>query len=229
MTSASPTLALARRLGTILGLSGGLDGPATLRMTAGDHAAFLDVVSAPLTMGSCLGSPPAARADHASSSLGLTVSRCKRVRTRAVRSLSGEKRQTLSFYLLDRSLWDLIRGDSCPHARPSQAEFSALHLPSLLRTFLNNPITAFDAINPSFFDSYASLVGVHVPSLGSDRFIREHPAEAIQLRAKALSFILDWSDKVKIVSFLSKRFQSTSHADDWLCVAFSCPTVSGLT
>lgn len=47
MTSTSPTLPLARRLGTLLGLSEGLDGPTTLKISLGDNVKFADVVSVP--------------------------------------------------------------------------------------------------------------------------------------------------------------------------------------
>ena len=84
-----------------------------------------------------------------------------------------------------------------------QAEFRALYLPSLLRTFFNTPIDTFDAISPHLFASIGSLVKVHVPSAAGHRFIREHPEEAVELRIKAMNLILDWSDRINTVSSLS--------------------------
>ena len=87
-----------------------------------------------------------------------------------------------------------------------QAEFAALYLPSLLRTLLNNPIGVFDAIHPKFFESFLDLANTQVSSSASDRYLREHPTEAIELRAKALSLIVDWSERVMIVSFRPYAF-----------------------
>lgn len=47
MSSPSPTLALARRFGASLGLTEGLDGPTTLRMSPRAYGTFVDAVSAP--------------------------------------------------------------------------------------------------------------------------------------------------------------------------------------
>lgn len=81
-----------------------------------------------------------------------------------------------------------------------QAEFRALYLPSFLRTLLNNPIDAFIAIDPILMHAYTTFAKMHFPSEGINRFLREHQTETVELRAKALSLIVDWSDRKKIVS-----------------------------
>lgn len=59
MSSPSPTLAVARQLGTVLGLTEGLDGPTDLRMLPRAFIAFLDVVSAGLYLSpSSISLPP---------------------------------------------------------------------------------------------------------------------------------------------------------------------------
>lgn len=95
-----------------------------------------------------------------------------------------------------------------------QADLSALYLPSAIRTFLNNPIDAFDAVHPEFFKSFASLINVLLPSAAGYRFIREHPEETTELRAKTLSLILDWSDRKETVSYVSNLPLIDFRADD---------------
>ena len=87
-----------------------------------------------------------------------------------------------------------------------QAEFQALYLPSLVRTFLSNPIGAFDAIGPMLFHSYSSLVGRLGLTADGHRFVREHLEEAVELRGKALDLIVDWADRMDTMSSLSDVF-----------------------
>ena len=48
--------------------------------------------------------------------------------------------------------------------------------------------------------AYTTFAKMHFPSEGINRFLREHQTETVELRAKALSLIVDWSDRKKIVS-----------------------------
>ena len=104
---------------------------------------------------------------------------------------------------------------------PPQAEFAALFLPSLLRTFFDNPIDAFEYIEDDMFYLCTTVVRMHVPTSASYRFLREHPTETVEFRAKTLGLIADWADRKQLVS-PKIRLPSRAHqADDLPCAPIS--------
>lgn len=97
----------------------------------------------------------------------------------------------------------------------------ALYLPSLVRTLLYNPIEAFEAIEPAFYEHYLTFVSMQIKSAAGYRLIREHPTEATEFRAKVLDHIINWSGEIKPVSIVSP-FAAPFATDDLL-------STSGLT
>lgn len=75
---------------------------------------------------------------------------------------------------------------------PWQAEVGALYLPSLFRTFFNNPIGAFDDRDgPSVFIVLADMVAKQIMTPAGHRFLREHPAEGGEFKQIVLKRLVE--------------------------------------
>jgi hypothetical protein len=85
----------------------------------------------------------------------------------------------------------------------SENEVNALFLPSLFRTFFNNPIAAFDAIHPKLFDLLARIVFHHTSSSFEARFVRHNTDEGFGFANQVLQRIMDCSDWIEDVSSVS--------------------------